>query len=240
MNEEELRAALDAIEAHWNSAEEYVKKVERLRRGLVVGASINELRYAGRRLVEAYALSKDVAADPSKAREALALLGEVKHFCMRAKHDAMDAAVTYIDQALAKFESEFGADLLNEKFPQYIQMKGLLREVSEVMAQSRGDRAVRDALYLNIRDDLVPSLIDHHYDLETSRIVLVAAYTKRIRGERRENIRFWITIAIGAGTLVAALFAVPAVSDYFKNQKAASDTSSIAATSSAPKQPARS
>ena len=48
MDNDALKGALDAVEAQWNAAEEYVKRVERLRRGKVVVASINELRYAGR------------------------------------------------------------------------------------------------------------------------------------------------------------------------------------------------
>jgi hypothetical protein len=95
MIDHDVRAALDEIEIQWNSAEAYVKRVERLRRGLVVTASINEFRYAGRRFVEAYSLAKQVEADPAKRAEALVFLREVKLFCMRAQHDAMDAAVTY-------------------------------------------------------------------------------------------------------------------------------------------------
>src|SRR5665213_2792583 len=207
MADDEMRAALDAIEGQWNSAEEYVKKVERLRRGLVVGASINEFRYAGRRLIEAYTLAKTSETDPKHRQEALDLLREVKNFCMRAQHDAMDAAVTYVDQALARFEQEFGADLLHEKFANYLPMKIALKEASEIMAQSRGDRGLRDQLYQGIRDDLVPTLIDHHYELETSGVVLIAAYTRRIKIERRDGLRFWLTLLVG---LVAAVGAVAA------------------------------
>ena len=208
MADEDLRSAFDAIEAQWNTAEEYVKKVERLRRGLVVGASINEFRYAGRRMVEAYSLIKAAENDPNKRGEALGLLREVKHFCLRAQHDAMDAAVTYIDQALAKFEEEFGADLLHEKFPHYLAMKEALREVSEVMSASRLNRDARDELYLKIREDLVPTLIDHHNSLETSGVVLIAAYTRRVKGEKREEARFLLTISVGAVAAIAAVAAL--------------------------------
>ncbi len=204
----ELRAALDSIESQWNNAESYVKKVERLRRGLVVGASINEFRYAGRRLVEAYALVKTAENNPADRAASLDLLREVRNFCFRAQHDAIDAAVTYIDQALAKLEDEFGPDLLHEKFLHYMEMKASLQEISLLMEQSRGDRTLRDVLYQGMRDDLVPTLIDRHRELESSTAVLEAAYTRRVRLERRESRRYWITVGVAA---VAALAAVVTV-----------------------------
>jgi hypothetical protein len=227
MIDQEVRAALDAIEAQWNNAEAYVKRVERLRRGLVVTASINEFRYAGRRFVEAYTVAKLSEEDPNKRQQALDYLREVKLFCMRAQHDAMDAAVTYIDKALATFEEEFGHDLLNEKFPNYVPMKVALREVSEVMAQSRGDRDKRDGLYSAIRDDLIPTLIDHHYELETSGPVLEAAYTRRVKNEKRETGRFVILAALAFATLVAAVFAVPMVADHFKKSEPSAAASNL-------------
>jgi|WetSurMetagenome_2_1015567.scaffolds.fasta_scaffold12169_7 hypothetical protein len=213
MVDAKVLAALDAIEQQWNVAEAYVKRVERLRRGLVVTASINEFRYAGRRLIEAYALAKLSEGSPDKQSEALDYLREVKLFCLRAQHDAMDAAVTYVDQALAKFEDTFGPDLLHEKFPNYIPMKRALKEVSEVMANSRGDRALRDRLYSEIREDLVPTLIDNHHELETSTVVLEAAFKGRIKKERREAVRFWAPFVVAVATLLAAFFAIPGVTD---------------------------
>lgn len=208
MVDEELRAALDEIEAQWNAAEEYVKKVERLRRGLVVGAAINELRYAGRRLVEAYAAAKEAANNPKRRQDAFDLLREVRHFCLRAQHDAIDGAVTYIDQALFKFETEFGADLLNAQFPNYMSMKAGLRDISQIMARSRGDRDSREALYGEIRDGLVPTLIDQHYEIETSKGVLIAAYERRVATEKKDTGRFWLMVAIAVVTAIAAIAAL--------------------------------
>jgi hypothetical protein len=120
----------------------------------------------------------------------------------------MDAAVTYIDQALNTFEQEFGPDLLHEKFNNYLPMKQALREVGLIMAQSRGSRDQRDRLYQGIRDDLVPTLIDQHYELETSSGVLKAAYESRIQSEKRETTRFWLTWVVGFLALLAAVAAL--------------------------------
>jgi DNA repair exonuclease SbcCD ATPase subunit len=203
MVDDELRSALDSIENQWNTAEAFIKKVERLRRGLVVGASINELRYAGRRLVEAYAASRDALQDPQKRTEAFDLLREVKNFCLRAQHDAVDAAVTYIDQALAKFEDEFGPDLLSDKFPDYISMKQSLQEISGIMSESREYRDRRDELYNNINSNLIDSLIDSYKRLETSQVVFTAVYVSKIKTEKRNTTRFLVTIGIA---VIAAVF----------------------------------
>jgi hypothetical protein len=219
MVDDEVLAALSAIETHWNSAEAYVKHVERLRRGLVVGASINELRYAGRRMVEAYALVRENPHDPSVRAKSMELLREVKHFCLRAQHDAIDAAVTYIDQALAKLEEDFGPDLLHEKFSKYLQMKQTLQEISAIMSQSRGDRTLRDQLYGDLRNGLVSDLIQNHLELETSHSVLEAAYKSKIKREKQESRRFWFTliasVLVGLGAIIAASLAIPAVTRAF-------------------------
>ena len=211
MVDQDVLAALTAIEAQWNAAESYVKHVERLRRGRVVGASINEFRYAGRRLVEAYSIVRQRPDDPEARSRALELLREVKHFCLRAQHDAIDGAVTYVDQALDKLEREFGADLLHEKFPKYLSMKQALQEISGIMATSRGDREARDRLYSDMRQGLVDNLIQDHLELETSREVLEAAYTNRVRREKRESWRFWLTIIVGMLAAIAAAGAIPVI-----------------------------
>ena len=127
----------------------------------------------------------------------------------------MDSAVTYIDQALAAFEEEFGVDLIHEKFPQYIEMKKSLQEMGAVMSQSRGDRNIRDALYANINDNVIPMLIEHHNNLETSTNVFEAVYRNRIKGERKEGWRFWAGWVLAAfgliGTAVGAVAAIKAI-----------------------------
>jgi hypothetical protein len=231
MVDQEVLNALTAIETSWNAAEAYVKHVERLRRGLVVGAAVNELRYAGRRMIEAYACVREKPDDTDARIKALELLGEVKHFCYRAQHDAIDGAVTYIDQALAKLEKDFGPDLLHEKFPKYLEMKQSLQEIGQIMAQSRGDRALRDQLYTDMRHGLVDELIQNHLELETSRAVFEAVIANRIRRDKRETVRFWLTIVIGAATLVAATLAVPMVVDRLKgSESSAASTPSTGVT----------
>jgi hypothetical protein len=237
MVDEELRAALDSIEHQWNAAEEYVKRVERLRRGLVVGASINELRYAGRRLIEAYACAKLFQSQPEQRARAFDLLREVTHFCLRAQHDAMDAAVTYIDQALEKFEREFGPDLLHDKFIHYLEMKQILQNVSDVMARSRNDREARNELYAQIKDDAVPTLIEHHLKLETSRVVFEAAYKRKVKNEQRDTFRFWLSMLFIVGTFIAAVLAIPMIAEKFKQsgvEPAVSDANGVTPDKTAP------
>jgi hypothetical protein len=240
--DEKLRAALDAIELDWNEAEEYIKKVERLRRGLVVTASINELRYAGRRLVEAYSLAKKAELDPQYEQTCLDLLREVRSFCLRAKHDAIDGAVTYIDQALAKFEEEFGPDLLHEKFDDYVKMKVALREVSEIMSQSRGGRDNRNELYKKISEEIISGLITHHYTMETSKVVFSAEYKVRVKREKRDASRFLLPfvvaiagVAVALVAAVAAILALPPFEKYLVDKPSAASAPSKPSTQGAPK-----
>jgi hypothetical protein len=199
MDEGEFRRRLDAVEEQWNASEQFIKRVERLRRGEVVVASINELRYAGRTLIEGYAHFKGCAEHPEREADANLCMREAAKFCLRAKHDAVDSAIMYIDQALLFFEEEFGLPILHEHFPDYIDMKRSLQEIGEIMSASRGDRDKRDSLYANINDTKLDQLIDHHNRLETSTAVFEAIYREKIKGEKRDGFRFY------AGWIVAIL-----------------------------------
>ena len=67
--------------------------------GEVVSSSIFELRYAGRKLVEVLKLAIDKGAFDAKSEhrtKALVTLAEAGECCIKAKHDAIDAVITFL------------------------------------------------------------------------------------------------------------------------------------------------
>ena len=79
------------IQREWNAAEESIKRSEQIALDVSIPA-ISELRYAGRRLVDAM----DIAQNGGNAQKVTAVLEDARFCCHRARHDAVDAALSKI------------------------------------------------------------------------------------------------------------------------------------------------
>ena len=89
--DEATRATLREIATEWDKAEQLMKLAERLR-AKVIHPSVNELRYAGRRLVDALNVADDVERDEEKRRDFGRFIGDCLFRIHCAQHDAIDRA----------------------------------------------------------------------------------------------------------------------------------------------------
>lgn len=92
-----------AVADAWDKAEHAIKLAEQVN-GQVVNPAIYELRYAGRRLIEA-----DQLEAKGDLEEAAKRLGDAQMDCMRARHDAVDAATSKITVHLELAIDKLGA-----------------------------------------------------------------------------------------------------------------------------------
>jgi hypothetical protein len=104
----DLDAAVSAVRDEWNNAEAAIKLAEQVN-GEIVNPSVYELRYAGRRIVEALA-----HPDIEQGKK---LLGDAHFDCCRARHDAVDAATSKISADLDLAVKHLGADTVLKSFP---------------------------------------------------------------------------------------------------------------------------
>ncbi len=134
-----------AIGLEWNKAKKAIKLAENID-GEVVIPAIFELRYAGRRLVEAWT-SRSSDIDTS-----LALLKDAKFDCHRARHDAIDAATSKMVGDMNVAVEFLSAGVIIKLFPSFSEFYGSLLEVRERIAISREDRQNRDKIYDTIQN----------------------------------------------------------------------------------------
>lgn len=115
---DKFRDKLDSIHDEWNRAEEAIKAAEQVN-GKVILPAVKELRYAGRRIVEALHLIG--AGDDDEAAKRLQ---DAEFNCYRARHDAIDAATAKIAIDLeAATRLAYGAVLAGyAEFPDMWQM----------------------------------------------------------------------------------------------------------------------
>ena len=142
-NKAEFDASIARISEEWNKAEEYVKVAEQIE-GKVVFPSIKELRYAGRRVIEALE-----CAHKNEYKQALEYLIDARFDCMRARHDAVDTTVSTAAAEIKAVTDRVGHDVVIRGFPEYSKLITLISDSQVKIASSRFNRNNREAIYAN-------------------------------------------------------------------------------------------
>ncbi|MBK8209654.1 MAG: hypothetical protein IPK78_06420 [Rhodospirillales bacterium] len=122
---------ISAILSQWDKAEEDIKLAEQVC-NKVVWPSIKELRYAGRRVVDALHAIYSGLSDESINN----FLQDAEFDCHRARHDAIDAATATIAIHLEAAADRIGYDAILSGFPQFPTLRKKLRIVRDKIKQS--------------------------------------------------------------------------------------------------------
>jgi hypothetical protein len=163
MVDAEIAAALLRHCEQWNIAERRIKKAEHVRGGEVVAAAIFELRYAGRKIVDAITLLSETNWTPTteERQKILGLISDATEDCVKAKHDAIDAMLTFMAAWFQQTEERVGLSFLATCFPDYVNITALIIDVQEKTSISRGDRTkIRDQTYSQIEDEKFEKILE--------------------------------------------------------------------------------
>ncbi len=123
------------LEREWNSAEAAIKAAEILSHMVVIPAIV-ELRYAGRRAVEA------LAAEGSEARAPL--FADAILSCRRAQAEALDAQAFYLMSNVPKLRMR---PRLGAQTDDQIQLHMLLNDIGKALVASRQNKDLRTRIY---------------------------------------------------------------------------------------------
>ena len=194
----EFDATIDQIVEEWNKAERAIKHAENVN-GEVVSPAISELRYAGRRIVEAMQLRK---SSPEKAER---FLQDALFDCHRARHDAIDAATTKMTGDLEAAVNFFTASVISNIFSNFSELYQTLLATREKIAESREHRDQRDAIYETIENTDLNRMIKLYDEFRTCE-PLIAEEAKRIADEtRRSKHKSRISLVVGAAGLLIGI-----------------------------------
>lgn len=190
MSGDEFSQIIQEIASEWNTAEKAVKHAENVD-GEVVFPAIQELRYAGRRLVDALAIQE---SDPM---EAVALARDAKFFCHRARHDAIDAATQKMAGDLAVAVEYLSAGIIMEKFAKFPTFYRSLLKIRDRVAISRENREDRDKIYNTIQSVDLDKLVELYDEFRTCEPLIYAASEQEKKDRRRSERKGNIGIALG-------------------------------------------
>jgi len=192
------------IVERWNKAETALKKAE----GNLTFAqqpAINELRYAGRRIVDALAIclhrhGEDVSAhsDGDIGR----VLLEAEQNCIKAEHDVADAIILYVHKYVNTVVEEFGELDVSTHFPNYFTLKTRITKINEFVTSSRGQRGERADIYDEILSDYIPDLSQLYEELRGAQGVIRLQKERRLANEKKQRIMRRIAIAALIMTII--------------------------------------
>ncbi len=207
---EEHLIILQRVAAHWDGAEFVIKSAETIR-GEVVLPSINELRYAGRRLVDAILVAGGKSLDQARSTDEQinSFAIEAEQFCVRAQHDAVDASVLYLKNHTKLLADKFGMDEVVSHCPEYIPMCIALDEIADLIADSRRERHLRMETYVDIVKNQFPVILNKYKTLLYGENILILARKKSAYESKSKRFLFWVSISgltIGVITLVDKIY----------------------------------
>jgi hypothetical protein len=159
-----------------------------------VAASVNELRYAGRRLVDALQ-RMDTNPDDPKVEP---LLVDALFNCHCAQHDAVDVAMDAMAIDFELMERRLGYPAIMSAYPDFAVLLGEHNPARELIAISRKDRSDREAIYDSITNVNLPSLAQKYGALKASQPIMLA-FVKR---HKRLQIAWWIMAAVAVASMV--------------------------------------
>lgn len=165
---------LSEIQDAWDKAEIDIKLAEQINRKVVL-PSINELRYAGRRLVEI--LHKIETEAPSEQIDGL--FNDTLFDCLRARHDAIDSAVSKIILDTDAAEKDLGYESILKAFPDYPKFRNQLIKIQENIAKSREDRNNREQIYNTISTANFPKLVESYQEFRSSEPLMESFASKQ-------------------------------------------------------------
>lgn len=179
----------------WDKTEEWVKDGESINRD-TVASSINEMRYAGRRFVDALRSAQNGDTEEAKRR-----FSETRDDLIKARHDVIDSIVGYISEDANKYRDLVGAGNLHKHFPQYGELFSLLKKIQSQIVKSRKYREKRDMMYDEIMRDDLPKLREFYDTFVESK----PAIEQNIQKDEKKERRTIMSLAFGGVIVIISL-----------------------------------
>jgi hypothetical protein len=150
---------LAEVTALWNKIEQRAKEVENFR-GEAIVACINEMRYAGRRIVDIIAYEANGAKDPDfDVAENLAI---AKNYLINADHDLTDAVIFFAHKRILRIVEQYGRAKICTHCTDFDSLYPSIQEAQEIIKGSRADRPKRRAEYEKLASEYLPKIMELH------------------------------------------------------------------------------
>jgi len=190
------------IRIEWDAAEADIKRAEQINQAICVPA-IKELRYAGRRIIDA--IAEINCGDPKGQAEIF--INDARLGCYRARHDAIDAATAKIVSDIDIAFEKFGHDVVIHCYNEFPRLYELIEHAKSEIAKSRSDRTLRLTIYQNLADKYFEEIISRYNSFRVNTHNMLEVAKVRRRAEFRNNVFGYAGLVFGTvGILLAIIF----------------------------------
>jgi hypothetical protein len=196
----------------WNYSERVLKQHEGITDSAII-PSVNELRYSGRRLIEAL----DLILKSESEQKVLDLISDAIFDCHRARHDAIDASAVIMISYYNTARRDLDIEIIIKVFPKFTKCITDLYEVKKKIAEARENRHNRDFIYTEISREKSDQMINDFIEFRTSTPIILelmrkAENTKNeleknekiaiATAKRANKIALWSAVFGGLGILI--------------------------------------
>lgn len=165
---EENLSLLASIQTEWDLAEQDIKLAEQVCNSIVIPA-IKELRYAGRRVVE---VVQEMLGE-NNLEKIRSLLDDAYFDCLRARHDAIDAATAKIAIDIDIMTKQLTYSAILPAYPEFSNFVASLTDIRDQIVVSRNKRHDRKEIYSTISNTKFPDLVKRFNDLKKSESIMI-------------------------------------------------------------------
>lgn len=143
-----------------------------------IEASIQELRYAARRAVQADQIrlaagTRDLTKEENDNWQKHTV--EACENCVKARDDAVDSAVMFMTCEVEKVVNKVGLQTVVTGFPDVFVFRKNVREIDRLIVASRANRSKLDACYSEIeKNSLLPGTIELFGQFRDSTVIAAA------------------------------------------------------------------
>ncbi|CAC9617633.1 hypothetical protein [uncultured Gammaproteobacteria bacterium] len=195
LNERDIEK-LKIIADKWNLIEKRLKITEKYRFEVDIPA-INELRYAGRKIVDIIVLLHSEDYDNETEKTISDNIAHAEQYCMNSDHDLTDGICTFFNTKMERVINDYGYDNVCTYFPQTSKIMVMLDEVKEVISISRENRPQRVEAYKKLEEEFIPKFMAFHKQLVASEKSMLLS--KRTRERKDKILIFFAVIGIIVG-----------------------------------------
>lgn len=191
---------LRGLSDRWANLELRIKEAEQLNESVKV-AAINELRYTGRRFMDAWLIAikdeKDITDDDRIEFDTHIRLAE--QYFTNADHDLSDSIITFFSERRLLWLEKYGLKKAIEMYPFLHDWVARLEEARAIVRSSRQDRTARIDGYKRIVSEIIPDLIKRYREIINSEVLYLARYRRELFVRRSERI---FTYIVGIAALL--------------------------------------
>jgi len=211
MTSAKLRDELEELLEYWAKIEGKVKDAEHLAQGVIVPA-INELRYAGRRLLMVASIVSRSKISKEETQCIKEELIKARQYLQNADHDVSDGILTYMNQLKEYADSEIGHEVIVKYFNDYTVFKKRLKEGISATIEARSNLAERPEIYKGTYETAISDLRQMHDEFlqamaKGKREIFVAQQNAQIERSTSRILRAMKVFA-GVIALIAAVFTI--------------------------------